>query len=172
MSQLFLSGGQSTGASASASVLPMIIEDWFPLGWTGWISLPSKGLSIVFSNTTVQSIHSLVLSFLYGLILISIHDYWKNHCFEYVTFVGKLMPLFFIWCLGFYSFSSKEKTFFNVTICSDFGVQESKVCHCFHCFPILLPWSDGAGCYNVSFCDVGFEASFFTLLFHLHQEVL
>ena len=49
-----VSGGQSTGASASALVLPMNIQDWFPLGWTGWISLQSKGLSRVFSNTTVQ----------------------------------------------------------------------------------------------------------------------
>ena len=54
-SQLFLSGGQSIGASASASasVLPMNTQDWSPLGWTGWISLQSKGLSRVFSNTTV-----------------------------------------------------------------------------------------------------------------------
>ena len=55
MSGLFASGGQSIGASASASVLPMNIQDWFPLGWTGWISLQSKGLSRVFSNTTVQT---------------------------------------------------------------------------------------------------------------------
>ena len=54
MSQLFESGGQSIGVSASASVLPMNNQDWFPLGWTGWISLQSKGLSRVFSNTTVQ----------------------------------------------------------------------------------------------------------------------
>ena len=54
ISQFFTSGGQSTGASASASVLPMNIQDWFSLGWTGWISLQSKGLSRVFSNTTVQ----------------------------------------------------------------------------------------------------------------------
>ena len=54
MSQLFTSGGQSIGVSASPSVLPMNIQDWFPLGWTGWISLQSKGLSRVFSNTTVQ----------------------------------------------------------------------------------------------------------------------
>ena len=53
MSQ-FTSGGQSTVVSASASVLPMNIQDWFPLGWTGWVSLQSKGLSRVFSNTTVQ----------------------------------------------------------------------------------------------------------------------
>ena len=54
MSQLFASGGQSIGVSASTSVLPMNIQDWSPLGWTGWISLQSKGLSRVFSNTTVQ----------------------------------------------------------------------------------------------------------------------
>ena len=54
MSRLFASGRQSIGASASASVLPMNIQDRFPLGWTGWISLQAKGLSRVFSNTTVQ----------------------------------------------------------------------------------------------------------------------
>ena len=54
MSQLFTSSGQSIGVSASASVLPMNIQDWFPLGWTVWISLQSQGLSRVFSNTTVQ----------------------------------------------------------------------------------------------------------------------
>ena len=54
MSEFFASSGQSIGVSASASVLPMNIQDWFPLGWTGWISLQSKGLLRVFSNTTVQ----------------------------------------------------------------------------------------------------------------------
>ena len=54
MSQFFTSGGQSIGASVSASVFPMNIQDWFSLGWTGWISLQSKGLSRVFSNPTVQ----------------------------------------------------------------------------------------------------------------------
>ena len=54
MSQLFTSGGQSIGASPAASVLPMNIQDWFPLEWTGWISLQSKGLLRVFSSTTVQ----------------------------------------------------------------------------------------------------------------------
>ena len=54
MSQLFASGGQNTGVSASTSVLPMNTQDWFPLGWTDWISLQSKGLSRIFSNTTVQ----------------------------------------------------------------------------------------------------------------------
>ena len=54
VSQFFISGGQNIGVSASASVLPMNIQVWFPLGWTGWISLQSKGLSRVFSKTTVQ----------------------------------------------------------------------------------------------------------------------
>ena len=55
--QFFTSGGQSIGVSASTSVLPMNTQDWFPLGWTGWISLKSKGLSRVFSSTTVQKHH-------------------------------------------------------------------------------------------------------------------
>ena len=65
MSQFFESGGQSIGVSASASVLPMNIQDWFPSRWTGWISLWSKGLSRVFSKTTVQKhqIFSAQLSF-------------------------------------------------------------------------------------------------------------
>ena len=77
MSQFFALGGQSIGASAS--VLPKDIQGWFPLGWTGLISLQSKGLSRVFSNTTVQNINSSALSFLYSPTLTPIHDYWKNH---------------------------------------------------------------------------------------------
>ena len=77
MIQFCMTGSQSIGALAS--VLPMNIQDWFPLGWTGWISLQSKGLSRVFSNTTVQSTNSSVLSFLYSPTLTSIHDYQKNH---------------------------------------------------------------------------------------------
>ena len=83
ISQLFASGGQSIGVSASTSVLPMNIQDWFPLGWTGWISLQSKGLSRVFSNTKkFKSINSSVLSFLYSPTLTSLHDHWKNHSFD------------------------------------------------------------------------------------------
>ena len=61
----------------------MNIQDWFPLGWTDWISLQSKALSRVFSNTTVKSINSSALSFHYSPTLTSIHDYWKNHNFNY-----------------------------------------------------------------------------------------
>ena len=81
MSQLFESGGQCIGVSVSTSVPPMNTQDCSPLGWTGWISLQSKGRSTAFSNITVKSINSLVLSFLYIPTLTSIHDYWKNHSF-------------------------------------------------------------------------------------------
>ena len=63
-----------------SSVLPMTIQDWFPLGWTGLISMQSKGLSRVFSST----INSLVLSLLYAVALTSVHDYWKNYSFDSV----------------------------------------------------------------------------------------
>ena len=82
VSQFFTSGGQSIRISASASVLPMNIQDWFPLGWTGWISLQAKVFSRVFSNTTIKSINSSVLNFLYSPTLTSIRDYWKNHSFD------------------------------------------------------------------------------------------
>ena len=96
MSQLFTSGGQSTGASASASALPMNIQNWFPLGWTGWISLQSEGLSRVFSNTTVQK-HQL-----FG----TQPSLWSKLSHPYMTtgktialtrwaFVGKVMSLLF-----------------------------------------------------------------------------
>ena len=82
MSQLFEWGGQSIGVSALASGLPMNTQDWSPLGWTSWTSLQSKGLSRVFSNTTVQKHQFFVLSFLHSPILTSIHDHWKNHSLD------------------------------------------------------------------------------------------
>ena len=83
MSQLFASRGQSIGASASASVLPMNIQDWFPLGLTGLISLLSKGLSRVFSNTTVQSHQFFGAQLSLWSTSHICHDYWKNHSFGY-----------------------------------------------------------------------------------------
>ena len=84
VSQLFESGGQIIGASALASVLPMNIQGWFPLGWTNLISLLSKGLSRVFLAPRFQSIKSSVLSLFYGPTLTSVCDYWKNHSFDYM----------------------------------------------------------------------------------------
>ena len=58
------------------------------------------------------------------------------------------------------------------TICTDFGAQENKVCHCLHGFPIYLLWNDGTRCHDLSFLNVEFKASFSTLLFYLNQEAL
>ena len=86
ISQFFTSCGQSIEASVSASVLPMNIQDWFPLGLTGLISLQSKGLSEVFSRVywtpQFKNINSLALSFIYGATLTFIYNYWKNHSFN------------------------------------------------------------------------------------------
>ena len=85
MSQLFTWGGQSTGVSPLAWVLPKNTQGWYPLEWTDWISLVSKGLSRVFSNTTtpqLKSINSSVLSFLHSPTLTSIHDHRKNHSLD------------------------------------------------------------------------------------------
>ena len=82
ISRFFTSGGQSIGVSASASVLPMNIQDWFPVGWTGWLSLQSMGLSRVFSNTTVQNHQFFGAQLSLWPTLTSIHDYWINHSFD------------------------------------------------------------------------------------------
>ena len=82
MSQLFAWGGQSIGVSALASVLTMNTQDWSPLEQTGWISLQSKRLSRVFSNTKFKSINSSVLSLLHSPTLTSIHDHWRNHSLD------------------------------------------------------------------------------------------
>ena len=78
-SQLFTSGGQSIGVSASTSVLPMNTQDWSPLGWTGWISLQSRDCQESSPTPQFKSINSSVLSFLHSPTLTSIHDHWKNH---------------------------------------------------------------------------------------------
>ena len=81
MSGLFVSGDQRTGASTSALVFPMNIQGWFPLGLTSLISLLSKGLS---PTPRFKSINSLAFSLLYGPTFTSVHDYWKNHSFDYM----------------------------------------------------------------------------------------
>ena len=84
VSQFFTSGGQSLGASASASFLPMDIQGFFPLGLTGLISLQSKDSQESSSAPQFESINSWGLSLLYGPALMSMHDYWKNHSFDYM----------------------------------------------------------------------------------------
>ena len=82
MSQLFTWGDQSTGVSASASVLPMNTQGWYPLEWTGWISLQSKDSQESSPTPQFKSINSSVLSFLHSPTLTSIHDHWRNHSLD------------------------------------------------------------------------------------------
>ena len=82
MSQLFASGGQSIGVSASTSVLPMNTQDWFPLGWTGWISLQSRDSWESSPTPQFKSIHSSALSVPYSPTLTSMRDPWRNHSLD------------------------------------------------------------------------------------------
>ena len=126
------------------------------LGLTDSIFLLSKVLSRVFSNATVQS-HQFFGSqpFSYYSLLTSIHDYWKNHSFDYMDLCCQSNVCFLICYLGCHSFPSKEQVPFNfmaaVSICSDFGAQENKVCHC---FPIYLPWRDGTKCHELNLLKI------------------
>ena len=95
MSQLFAWGGQSIGVSGSASVLPMNTQDWSPLGWTGWISLQSKGLSRVFSNTTVQKHHFRCSAFITDQLSHPYMTTGKTIELTRQTFFGKVMSLIF-----------------------------------------------------------------------------
>ena len=95
MSQLFTSGGQSIGVSASASVLPMNTQDWSPLGWTGWISLQSKGLSRVVSTPQFKSINFWCSAFFMVQLWHPYMTTGKAIALTRWTFVGKVMTLLF-----------------------------------------------------------------------------
>ena len=142
MSQYCPSRGQRI--RASASVLPVNIQDWFPLRLTGWISLQSKDSHESSPTPQFKSINSSVLSLLYNPTLISIHDHWKNHSFVYglQTFVSKVMSLLFkMLCRLVIAFLPRSKCFnfmAAVTICSDFGAKENKVLSVFPLFPHLF----------------------------------
>ena len=105
-SQFFASGGQNIGVSASASVLPMTVQDWFPLGWTGWMPLQSKGLSRVFSNTTVQKHQFFFIAQLS-------HPYMttrKTIALTRQTFVGKVISVIKYQMLPFFGVFSRSIT--------------------------------------------------------------
>ena len=102
---------------------------------------------------------------------------WKTLALTIWIFVGKAMSLLFNTLSKVcHSFPSKGQEPFNfmaaVTICSDLWAQENKICHCYHLSPFYLPWRDGTKCHDLSFSNAEFQASFFTLLFHPHQEAL
>ena len=127
----------------------------FTMDW--WISLQSKGLSRVFSNTTVQK-HQFLWCSAFFIVQLS-HPYMtteKTIALTRRTFVGKVMSLLLnMLSTLVIAFLPRSKLPFHfmaaVTICSDFGAQENKECHCFHCFPIYLPRSDGTGCREFCF---------------------
>ena len=103
MSWLFVSGAQSIGASASASVLPMNIQGWFPLGWLVWSPLSPRDSQESSPGPQLESINSSALG-PYGPTLTSIHDYWENHSFDIWTFVSQVMSLLFNMLSGFVIF--------------------------------------------------------------------
>ena len=161
MSQFIASGGQSIGVSASAWVLPMNIQDWFSLGWTGWISLLSKGRSRVLSNTTVQK-HQFFGAQPFLWFNSHIHTWllekpqlWLDGCFS-TKWCLCFLICYLGWSLLFFQGASIFNFMAAVIICSDFGAQKNKVRHCFHCFPIYLPWSDGTESQDLSFLNVEF----------------
>ena len=158
MSQVFTSGGQSIGASASPSVLPMNIQDWFPLGWTGWISLQSKGLSRVLQHHSSKASILRRSAFLMVQLSYPYMTTGKSIALTRRTFVGKAMSLLFSMLsrlvITFFPRSNSLNFMAAVNICSGFGAPQNKVYHCFHCFPIYLPWSDGTRCHDLSFLNV------------------
>ena len=156
VTHLFTSDDQNTGASALASVLPVNIQDWFPLGFPlGLISLLSKGLSGVFSSTIVWR-HQ------FFDILPSLQSRSHNHTWPLGslvvltiamaltirTFVGRVnVSAFQHTVLVCHHFPVKKQLSSDymaaVTVCGDFGAKEEEICHYFHFFPLCLPWSNG-----------------------------
>ena len=134
--------------------------DWFPLGWTGWISLQSKGLSRVFSNTTVQKA-SILRHSAFFIIQLS-YPYMttgETIALTRQTFVDKVTSLLFNMLSRLViTLLPRRKHLLNSWLQSPSAVIlqpiKIKVCHCFHCFPIYLPWSDGTECHDLSFLNV------------------
>ena len=175
MSQLLASGGQSTGVSASASILPMNTQDWSPLGWTGWI-LQSRGLSRVFSNTTVHK-HQFLGTQLSSQSNSQIYTWPLGKPWPWLkTFVGKVISqIFNLLSRLVINFLPRNKRLLISWLQSPSAMilePRKIVSHHFHCFPIYFIWSDGTGCHDLSFLNVELFARFFTLLFHVHQEAV
>ena len=138
MSQFFAWGGQSI--RASASVLPMNIQGWFPLGLAVFFSLVSKGLSRV-----LQHYNSKASMLLYSALWSNSHSHTQllaKPQLSLWTFTSKVISLFLKTLSRSVSFPSKEQVSFNfmaaVTVCNDLGAQENKMCRCLHSSPIYL----------------------------------
>ena len=143
-----------------------IFRTVFPLGWTGLVSWQSKTLkSLLQYYIGVKT--SILQHSAFFIVQLS-HLYMttgKTISLTKWTFVGKVMSLLFNMLSRLViAFLPRSRRVFNfmalVTICSDFGAQEHKVCHYFHCFLIYLPWSDGTRCHDLSFLNVEFKPAF------------
>ena len=173
MSWLFTSGDQSIGVSASASVLTMNIQDWSPLGLTGLISLQSTELSRVFSNTSSKA--SILRHSAFFRVQLS-HPYettGKTTALTRQAFVSKVMSLLFNMLSRLViAFLPRRKCLLTSRLQSPSAVilepKKRKSVTVFIISPANLPWSDGTGCHDLHVLKI----SFFTLLFHLHQEAL
>ena len=151
--QFSVSGGPRIGVSASASVLPVNIQDWFPLGWTVWISLQSKGLSRVFSNTTVQKHQFFRVQLSHPYMITG-----KTIALTIWTFVSKLMSLLFNMLSRFViAFLPRSKRLLISWLQSPSAVilepRKTKSATVSTVFPIYLPWSDGTRCHELSFLN-------------------
>ena len=167
VSQLFPSGGQNIGTSASATILPMNIQGWFPLGLSGLIYLQSKGLSRVSPAPQFESISSSALSLLHSPNFTAVQDHWKSHNFDYMQLCQQGdVSTFSYTAYVSYNFPSKEQLSFDfmaaVTIHSNFGAQENKICHYFHTSPFCFPWSDVTWCHDLRILNIEFSLSSFT----------
>ena len=157
MSYLFTSGGQNIGASAS--VLPMNIQSWFPLGSTGLISLLWTLKSLPQHHSSKASILQLSAFFMVQLSHPCMTT-GKTIALPIRTFVSQVMSLLFNVLSRFViAFLPRSKCLlisWLQSLSAVIGAQENNVCHCFHCFPIYLPRSDGTRCYDLSFLNVEF----------------
>ena len=159
MSQLFAWGGQSIGVSASASVLPMSTQDWSPLGWTGGSLCSSRDYQE--SPPHHSSTASIFRCSAFFTVQLS-HPYMttgKTRALTRWIFFDKMMSLFFkMLSMLVITFLPKSKCLLISWLQSPSTVilepPQNKVWHCFHCFPIYLPWSDGTRCHHLSFLNV------------------
>ena len=161
ISWFFTSDGRSIGVSASTSVLPVNIQNWFPWGSTGLISLQSIGLSKVFSNTSSKA--SVLQHSAFFMVQLS-HPYLisgETIALIRQNFVSKVMSLLFNMLSRLViAFLSRRKHLLISWLQSPSSVilevPQNKVSHSFHCFPIYLLWNEGTRCHDLSFLNVDF----------------
>ena len=167
MSQVFASGGQSIGVSASTSILPVNTQDLSPLGWTGWISLQSEGLSSVFCNHSSKA--SILQSSAFFMVQLS-HPHMttgKTIASTRQTFVGKVISLLFNMLYRLViNFLPRSKHLLISWLQSSSAVILEPKKILFPLFPHLFP------CHDLRVLNIELQANFFTLLFHFHQEAL